>query len=239
MINWMAQKIAMLKQKKEAYYSQKMAETAKQMKIRLTHGKSLTPKMKAWVNELEKFDKVTAVSIKTLEISNQIKATSVSPSPAQMQWLKENDHESLVPVGFRDLDVDTEWRWVWDPYTLNQFRVALKFAPQQKLGQVINGLHKLVNIPVSDYHQREREPFRHTLSRQIFELITGQKYSMKSGLGVSAKIEEDRQKRFLRFIYRSLRGYEWSSKEQRSEFDHKLLTDMSPRNLPIQFSHTR
>ena len=143
---WIQRKITALKQKRQEFRRRRISAAAQRIRYEATSGKLLTPRILGWLDELEKVDPDTAISIKVLDISNKIKK-NIEPTLETIAWLKKFDKSSIVPAGFRDLDVQREWRWVWDEYPLNQFRIALKFAPQQEnLQQVVDGLHELVNI---------------------------------------------------------------------------------------------
>ncbi|MBQ4471902.1 MAG: hypothetical protein II942_01470 [Alphaproteobacteria bacterium] len=220
---WIQRKIAHLKEKRRQVRAQKIYDTVQQIKDAVAHGRPLTPRVLAW---LEKFDKESVVPIKVLDISNQIKKNH-EPSAETLAWLKEFDKESIVPAGFRDLNVYTEWRWVWDDYPLNQFKIALKFAPQQdKLKDVVKGLHHLISIPVSDYRERERKPFREEFGPQIFEIITGHPFELKKGYGVSTFAENETREHFLKFIYRCMYAYESVSEDKRQAFDRAIAPDV-------------
>ena len=221
--NWIERKVALLKEKRRQVRAQKIYDTVQQIKDAVGHGRPLTPRVLAW---LEKFDREAVVPVKVLDISNQIKKNH-EPSDETLSWLKEHDKESIVPAGFRDLNVYTEWRWVWDDYPLNQFKIALKFAPQQdKLKDVVKGLHHLISIPVSDSRERERKPFREKFGPQVFEIITGQPFALKEGYGVSKFAENERREHFLKFIDRCMHAYESVSEEKRQEFDRAIAPDV-------------
>ena len=180
----------------------------------------------ALVNQKKKEFQAQQISARVRRIDEAIQDNK-EPNEKTKAWLEKNAKDSAVPVGFRNLDVYREWRWVSDGYALRQFQIALKFAPhQENLGQIVDGLHELVGIPVSDYYDgKERESLRNTLTHQIFREITGQPFIAQQ----KKTSETDRQKRFFEFIHRCVRAYEWRP-DRREGFDKSVMADAKKVN---------